>query len=150
MFTTINEWFKSKYKVQNGIKYTVEKTVRNNYCGVRLMTQKNDCIGKFELEFKEGPKGNGDYSIGYQYTQESFAYLRLVIVYDEYRRMGFADILVNIAIEHARKWDCQELYVRSGPLMNNISLPDLTRLYARHGFKELKTYMQGTDMVMDL
>lgn len=150
MFTTINEWFKSKYRVHNGIKYTVDENVRHDYYGVRLLDKNKSCIGKFELEFKEGPKGNGDYSIGYHYTQESFAYLRLVIVYDDYRRMGFADILVNMAIEHARKWNCRELYVRSGPLMDNISLPDLTRLYARHGFRELKTYMQGTDMVMDL
>lgn len=147
MFTTINEWFKSKYKIHKGIKYTVDEHIRHDYYSVRLIDKNKKWIGKFELEFDDQPISN---RIGAKYTQEPYAYLRLVIVYEEYRRMGFADILVNMAIEHARKWNCEELYVQSGPLFDNISLTDLTRLYARHGFRELGAYQHGIDMVMDL
>lgn len=142
MITTINEWkLFNKNKKEYEIK---EQDFLNSFHFTMIKTKTKDQIGKADVEIIVN---NKEHTVGYKYQKEDYIYIRLIMIYKEYKRQGYSKILISHILEKFKNKN-MNIYLSSGPLFDNdIPLDDLVKLYESFGFIKLEKNNFGYDMV---
>jgi N-acetylglutamate synthase-like GNAT family acetyltransferase len=146
MITSINEWKLFKYSKNQNIKYLIDHKTYGDNTAYYIKLKSGIVIGRCETEIITHKK---EFTVGLNYQEEPYIYLRLLLVNEKYQQLGFGKILMDYVINDLKHKDLN-IYISCAPLFKStsISIESLTKFYSNFGFKRLKPNKYGYDMVL--
>lgn len=148
MITNINEWKLFKYSKNQNIKYLIDYKTYGDNTAYYIKLKSGMVIGRCEIEIITHTT---EFTVGLKYQKEPYIYLRLLLINEQYQKLGFGKILMDYVINDLKQKNKDlNIYISCGPLFksNSIPLEYLIKFYTNFGFKRLKPNNFGYDMVL--